>query len=122
MVRLRPAGFGETSRRSAPELTARRRMVRRRPAGFGETARHSALEFTARRRMARLRGKHNGKDAGTNDDVTNDQTSDNLRSLKAFAITETELKVIAALAIIGLNSRPNQGYRIPAATGTPATL
>jgi hypothetical protein len=31
------------------------------------------------------------------------------RSFKAFAITETELNVIAALAIIGLNKMPNQG-------------
>jgi hypothetical protein len=66
--------------------------------------------------------KHNGKDARTNRDVTNGQPSDSFRSLSAFAMTETELKVIAALAIIGLNSSPDQGYRMPAATGTPATL
>ena len=44
------------------------------------------------------------------------------RSLRAFPITDTELNVMAALAIIGLSSSPNHGYRIPAATGTPATL
>lgn len=43
-------------------------------------------------------------------------------SRSAFPMTDTELNVIAALAIIGLRSNPNQGYRIPAATGTPATL
>ena len=31
------------------------------------------------------------------------------RSLRAFEMTETELKVMAALAIIGLSSRPNTG-------------
>ena len=31
------------------------------------------------------------------------------RSLSALAMTETELKVIAALAIIGLSSSPNTG-------------
>ena len=43
-------------------------------------------------------------------------------SRKAFKITETELKVIAALAIIGLKSKPKIGYRTPAATGTPIKL
>jgi hypothetical protein len=31
------------------------------------------------------------------------------RSLNALPITDTELNVIAALAIIGLSNRPNQG-------------
>ena len=44
------------------------------------------------------------------------------RSLSALAITDTELKVIAALAIIGLKSSPRTGYRTPAAIGTPSTL
>jgi hypothetical protein len=44
------------------------------------------------------------------------------RSLRAFPITETELRLIAALANIGLRRMPNQGYRNPAATGTPAKL
>src|SRR5579871_6158477 len=46
----------------------------------------------------------------------------NLLSRSAFAITETELKVIAALAIMGLRSSPKNGYRTPAATGTPMVL
>ena len=37
-------------------------------------------------------------------------------------MTDTELNVMAALAIIGLNRTPKNGYRIPAATGTPTTL
>jgi hypothetical protein len=41
---------------------------------------------------------------------------------RAFPITETELNVIAALAIIGLRSRPKNGYKTPAATGTPTVL
>ena len=40
----------------------------------------------------------------------------------ALAITETELKVIAALAITGLSKRPKNGYKTPAAIGTPALL
>ena len=38
-------------------------------------------------------------------------------SRSAFAITETELNVIAALAIIGLSSTPRKGYSTPAASG-----
>ena len=44
------------------------------------------------------------------------------RSRKAFAITETELKLIAAAAIIGLRSTPKSGKSTPAATGTPRAL
>ncbi len=36
-------------------------------------------------------------------------TTNYFRSLNEFAITETELKLIAAAAIIGLNSRPVTG-------------
>ena len=34
-------------------------------------------------------------------------------------ITDTELNVIAALAIIGERSKLKNGYKIPAAIGTP---
>ena len=44
------------------------------------------------------------------------------RKRSALAMTDTELNVIAALAIIGLRSNPNTGYSTPAATGTPSTL
>ena len=44
------------------------------------------------------------------------------RNLSAFAITETELNVIAALAMIGLRRIPKNGYKTPAAMGTPKTL
>jgi len=44
------------------------------------------------------------------------------RSLRAFPITETELNVMAALAIMGLSSTPAIGYRTPAAIGTPSAL
>ena len=40
----------------------------------------------------------------------------------ALTITDTELKVIAALAIIGLRSKPKTGNRTPAAIGTPTRL
>jgi hypothetical protein len=37
-------------------------------------------------------------------------------------ITETELKLIAAAAIIGLSRMPKKGYRAPAARGIPRAL
>ncbi len=40
----------------------------------------------------------------------------------ALATTETELRLIASAAIIGLNSRPVNGYSTPAAIGTPNAL
>lgn len=47
---------------------------------------------------------------------------DSFRSRRAFDITDSELNVIAALAIIGLITKPKKGYSTPAATGTPSTL
>src|SRR5437867_5030075 len=44
------------------------------------------------------------------------------RRRSAFAMTETELMAMAALAIIGDRSRPVTGYRTPAAIGTPRAL
>jgi hypothetical protein len=44
------------------------------------------------------------------------------RSRSALAITDTELRLIAAAAIIGLRSSPAKGYRTPAAIGTPKRL
>ncbi len=43
-------------------------------------------------------------------------------SRRALEITDTELNVIAALAIIGLSTSPKNGYSRPAATGTPMAL
>lgn len=43
-------------------------------------------------------------------------------SLNEFTITETELKLIAAAAIIGESRIPKDGYNIPAAIGIPNTL
>jgi hypothetical protein len=37
-------------------------------------------------------------------------------------ITDTDEKLIAALAIIGLRSQPTSGYSTPAASGIPSTL
>ena len=45
-----------------------------------------------------------------------------LRNRNALAITDTELKLMAAAAIIGDSNKPNTGYNTPAATGTPAEL
>ena len=44
------------------------------------------------------------------------------RSRSEFAMTDTELNVIAALASIGLRTSPKKGYKIPAASGTPIKL
>ena len=41
---------------------------------------------------------------------------------RALPMTDTELNVMAALAIIGLSNRPKKGYSTPAAIGTPRTL
>ena len=45
-----------------------------------------------------------------------------LLNLNEFTITETELKLMAAAAIIGDNNNQNTGYNTPAATGMPNTL
>ena len=44
------------------------------------------------------------------------------RNRNALPMTDTDEKLIAAAAIIGLSSRPKTGYRTPAATGTPSAL
>ncbi len=43
-------------------------------------------------------------------------------NLNAFVITDTELKLIAAAAMIGDSNKPKNGYSTPAATGTPSML
>ena len=45
-----------------------------------------------------------------------------VRSRSAFATTDTDERLIANAAIIGLNRRPNTGYSTPAAIGTPSAL
>ena len=40
----------------------------------------------------------------------------------AFITTDTELKLMAAAAMIGESSRPKNGYSTPAAIGMPSTL
>ena len=45
-----------------------------------------------------------------------------LLSRSALPTTETELKLIAAAAMMGLSSTPKKGYSTPAATGTPRLL
>jgi hypothetical protein len=44
------------------------------------------------------------------------------RSRRALAMTDTELKLIAAAAKTGCNSNPVNGYSTPAAIGTPSRL
>ena len=43
-------------------------------------------------------------------------------NLKLFSTTDTELKAMAAPAIIGSSKKPVKGYRIPAAMGIPMRL
>jgi len=43
-------------------------------------------------------------------------------SLSAFVMTETELKLMASAAIMGESSHPVNGYKTPAAKGTPRAL
>jgi hypothetical protein len=43
-------------------------------------------------------------------------------SRSALVITDTELKLMAAAAMIGLSRIPNLGYSTPAAIGTPTEL
>jgi len=55
-----------------------------------------------------------------------DRVSDVCRSTRrrrsALPITDTELKLIAAAAMMGERRMPKNGYRTPAATGTPSAL
>ncbi len=44
------------------------------------------------------------------------------RSRSALPITDTEDRLMAAAAMIGLSSSPVNGYRTPAAIGTPSAL
>jgi hypothetical protein len=45
-----------------------------------------------------------------------------LRRRSELVMTDTELKLIAAAAMIGESSKPKNGYKTPAAIGTPAAL
>ena len=45
-----------------------------------------------------------------------------MRNRNAFTMTDTELNDIAKAAIIGDNKIPKNGYKTPAAIGTPSTL
>ena len=45
-----------------------------------------------------------------------------VRNRSALPITDTELKLMAAAAIMGESRIPNTGYSTPAAMGTPAEL
>jgi len=98
------------------------RMQRRHIGGVGAMPRlRRAQQCGAgadHRRRAR-QDEHHGKGGETRH---SDDHSACRRSRSALPMTETELNVIAALAMIGLSSRPKAGYRTPAATGTPSVL
>lgn len=50
------------------------------------------------------------------------QAIETVRNLRALAITETELKLIAKAAIIGESRIPKVEYKAPAAMGIPIQL
>jgi hypothetical protein len=92
---------------------------------------HRRVVQDVRRALVRVTKRPNRKEAGLHDLAHQRSVgvrcfdfiySFTRRSLKAFPTTDTELKLIAAAAIIGFKSKPNQGYRTPAATGTPSAL
>ena len=96
------------------------RLVAARSSGW-LVAVHFAHDAEQRRRYEYERQDQRGR-AKSHNSPSIHAYSPTRRSLRAFPITDTELTVIAALAIIGLSNSPNQGYRMPAATGTPAIL
>jgi hypothetical protein len=64
-----------------------------------------------------IRTRHMGRGAGTTP-----AHRAVFRRRRALPITETELRLIAAAASMGLSSRSKKGYSTPAATGTPRAL
>jgi len=83
-------------------------------AGYGAGLRSAAIRSLTR--------NHGSAEAGS---VFLDSVllhSSTRRNRSAFAITDTELRLIAALANTGLSSSPKAGYRMPAAIGTPSVL
>jgi hypothetical protein len=72
------------------------------------------------RDAARRAGCHSSFRGANGDDGRPHNFCD--RSRSALAITDTELKLMAAAAIIGLSRMPKKGYSTPAAIGTPMML
>ena len=58
---------------------------------------------------------------GTGYEPVNDYISA-ARSRKALPMTDTELRLMAAAAIMGLSKMPNTGKSTPAAIGIPTLL
>src|SRR3984957_11613278 len=87
--------------------------------GFGrDTRKHRDLRYpTSRKKRARC-----GAPQAPWKGQVRQPYNEAVRRRNALAITETELKLIAAAAIIGLSSNPNTGKSTPAASGTPNAL
>ena len=83
---------------------------------------HSSLRMTVggRRSLAALLAMTVGARRTTHDSERYLRLT--LRSRSALVMTVTDEKLIAAAAIIGDRTRPNNGYSAPAATGTPTVL
>ena len=101
-----------------------------RVAGMGHRIRRHPIRVPRTRDLARCqrrgRGSNDKCDGERHDPLAHRNEyirhSAAVRSRSALAMTDTELKLIAAAAIMGESSRPVTGYRTPAAIGTPAAL
>ena len=64
-----------------------------------------------------------GSDRGRHDPTPDPEDHSRTRlNVREFAITDTDDKLIAALANTGLSRMPKMGYSTPAAIGTPSAL
>jgi hypothetical protein len=98
--RLAPEGSGTWAARSRP---LRSKMRRRRQWRVWRPVGPSGESYQAERNVARHRA------VGSRAHGFQTPHAATLRSLSAFPTTETELKLMAAAAIIGLSSRPKKG-------------
>ena len=92
------AGLAGTGHEAQPARRSRRRQDHDEQDADGVTHEGHHLDHTTRRAAGQRRWA-----------IFTGSQSDTFRSRSAFAITDTELNVIAALAIIGLSSRPKNG-------------
>ena len=124
--------FGSTRRRAkfGRHIADRERLLRRlvRPPGLrhGTQVRDRWLKSGRVCRDGRARPglalAHRDRERGPNQSRPNATYSLTPRNRKAFVMTETLDRLIAAAAIIGDMSSPVTGYRTPAATGMPKAL
>jgi hypothetical protein len=71
---------------------------------------------------SRSQGRNTGMRQGFRTVIKSTVQSRTRYRRSALEMTDTELKLMAAAAIMGESSRPNSGYSTPAASGTPSEL